>query len=148
MAYGTILASVADSEIDAFRSRERRRLKADKIFACSHLVAYWIKAQPLGRLLGEAIDGGEVLRKDLRHPFRPPMFQSPRLVRQLQSELRSAWDRVKAERVPPELLGFLGDEIPGVVEIFEHAGARSRGILTVLDPSDDPESPEIVPEES
>lgn len=74
MAYGNYLASVSENEITNLAAQPTELLDAHKIEIVSHLVAYWVKVQPLGRVLGEAIDGGNVLSEALWHPLRRPKY--------------------------------------------------------------------------
>lgn len=81
MAYFTLMASVAEAEVDALRQDLSLALHPSRVSGASHLLSYWVKVQPLGQLLNEAVDGGELLHGDLWHPLRPPMFHLPPKVR-------------------------------------------------------------------
>jgi hypothetical protein len=144
MAYGVVLAGVPESGVEEFRSGRVRALQPSKIVYCSHLLSYWVRVQPLGELLGEAIDGGESLRGDLWHRFRIPMVHPASQSRELYEKLRVEWERVISLKVGPEELGYLGNEIPLVLSVFAHASAHQQAVVSVLDPPQDKNSPEIV----
>jgi len=143
MAYGVHVASVAASDIDKFRSGNVSELVASKVVVCSHLLAYWVKVQPCGALLEEALDGGEALRGDLRHPLRVPRVHLPAAARVLSDKLKSEWARLQEQVVPEKDFGYLRNEIPVVLSVFETAAALGQGIVTVLDPPVDPKAPRL-----
>src|SRR5215471_8110428 len=91
MAYSTKLASVPQERVLLFRQDHRQSLKASRIVECSHLIAYSVTVQPLGQVLGKAIDGGEPLDVGLWHPLRPPLIHGSESVRMIWTELVAAW---------------------------------------------------------
>jgi hypothetical protein len=89
VAYFTLMASVAEAEVDALRQASSLLLHPSLVFGASHVLSYWIEVQPLGQILNEAVDGGELLHDELWHPLRPPMFHRPIQVRSLADRLFS-----------------------------------------------------------
>lgn len=143
MAYGVMLASIHESQIEDFRARRIADLSIIDRFTCSHLLAYWIPVQPLGRLLEEALDGGEELRADLRHPYRVPMYHPPLWTKVLAEQLRAEWAKGLQGGLGAKELSYFGSEIPGVVSLFENASLRGLGIVSILDPVVDPATPNL-----
>lgn len=140
MAYGTSLASVHTSAIDRYRRGEKpESLGASKIVVCSHLIGYWVKLQPLGRLLGESIDQGETLSDNAWHPLRPPVVVSPGLVRKRAERLRSEWNQVRDQFGPTDgEADWYAVEILKVLTLYEHASGAGEAVVSVLDaPFDD-----------
>ena len=56
MAYRTMFAAVAETDLDAFRGDPSRPLQPSLILSASHVLAYMVEARPLGNLLQEAVD--------------------------------------------------------------------------------------------
>jgi hypothetical protein len=91
MAYLSYLASVPENQVLAIRTDANVTLHPSMLIPVSHLIANWVGVQPLGELLGKAIDGGETLNEKLTHPFRSPTYHDPQGVRLLNLELTKAW---------------------------------------------------------
>jgi hypothetical protein len=129
MAYANMLASISEKEVAALRTVAAHRVRSSLTVYTSHLTAYWIEVQPLGDLLGRALDGGEIVIADQPHPLRPPVVHRPETVRRLTEELRTAWDQVSHQ--------FDGDgwtqrEVTTVLRLFAHAGERDEYVLSYL----------------
>ena len=136
MAYGVLMAAVPPEDIDEYRQSGRSQpLATTDLFTCSHGVAYWVTFQPLGQLLGEAIDRGEPLRSDLWHPLRPPIVVEPTEVRQRLVKLEEAF------------AGYLNDfgltessedwyvhEIGNVLGVYRLAAASGATVVSVVQP--------------
>src|SRR5436305_1721072 len=90
MAYAVYLVSVPPSQVDSLRNVPQVLLQPARIEIVSHLIAYWVKVQPLGKLLGEAVQGGELLTPMLHHPLRNPVCHRPDDVAQIHSQLAAA----------------------------------------------------------
>jgi hypothetical protein len=133
MAYLNRLASVLQQRIDALRQDLREPLGASRVTFCSHLLAYWVEEQPLGKLLGEAIDGGHRLDPRLWHPLRSPVVQDAKTVASLNEQLQSEWDRVVRDKRAVVNEGWYVSEIRRVLAIFEHASKRGECIVSMLD---------------
>jgi hypothetical protein len=104
------------------------------------LTAYWVKAQPLGDLLVEAIDGGEPLREDLWHPLHPPAVHGPAEVRRISDRLGGAW----AQAVESGL-DYPEGEIKPVLDIFAHAALHNECIVRFLDrPMDEEQANRVI----
>jgi hypothetical protein len=88
LAYFTLMASVAEIEIDEFRQDLSLVLHPSLVCGVSHLLSYWVKVQPLAQLLNKAVEGGELLHGELWHPLRPPMVHRPPKVRSLPNRSR------------------------------------------------------------
>jgi hypothetical protein len=139
MAYVTYLASVPEDQVRRLASDPSRTLDASVTVVVSHLIAYWVEAQPLGRLLGEAVDGGRVLGDAFWHPLRPPGYHPPDRVASLLRSLSEAWEQAVAEHPLPA-----GDwyrvEIEKVLTVFcDAAGRGGHCVVSVLGPPSDPE---------
>ena len=132
MAYFTLMASVAEAEVDAFRQDPSLDLRPTLVSGASHLLSYWVKVEPLGQLLNEAIDGGELLQGELWHPLRPPMFHRPSKVRSLAEHIEAAWDSVKAD-MPQDDGGWLVAEISRMLRVYRHAATVGECVITALD---------------
>jgi hypothetical protein len=58
MAYLNLLASVPEPEVERLRRDPTFVVTPTLVTGASHLLAYWVQTQPLGSLLGQALDGG------------------------------------------------------------------------------------------
>src|SRR5262249_45952092 len=110
-----------------------------KIIRCSHVLATWVTITPLNHVLREAIDGGQLLRADLWHPFRVPVFHSKTTVRRLHQELLAALDRAIQENGPAPPDDWYGRQIANIVELFSHAADQGEAVVSFLDRSQDEE---------
>jgi hypothetical protein len=133
MAFLDRLVSVSQAEVDALRADENSPLTPTLSVLVSHLIAYWVQVQPLGRLLGQAVDGGTVLNKALRHQLRDPCYHGPEVVRTLYMLLSEAWqDATSAQPVPPD--DWYRIEIEKVLRLFAHAADRGECVVSALEP--------------
>jgi hypothetical protein len=132
LAYFTLMASVAEAEVDALRQDPSLALHPSLVSGVSHLLSYWVKIQPLGQLLNEAVDGGELLHGELWHPLRPPMFHRPLKVLSLAHQVEAAWEGVQAE-MPQDDGGWLVAEVNRLLRLYRHAAAAGEGVVTALD---------------
>ena len=135
------MAAVPPEEIDEYRRSGRSRLLVTTdLFTCSHGVAYWVTVQPLGRLLGEAIDGGETLRSDLWHPLRPPIVVEPAEVRQRLVKLEEAFSKYLDELGLTESSeDWYVHEIGHVLGVYRLAAASGAAVVSVIQPPWDEE---------
>ena len=131
MAYTTTLASIPESRIPAFRQDQKESLCASRVIECSHLMAYWVQVQPLGALLGRAIDGGEPLDTNLWHSFRPPVFHRAAAVQEIYAELKRVWDSTQQE-LPLSEDDWYGMQIKEIVDLFGWAESRQEAVVSVL----------------
>ena len=136
MAYLTLIASIAESEIARFREGSVEAMAASKIEYVSHYLAYGVPEEPLRQLLGQAIDGGEPLREDLWHPFRSPLVQTLETVKTRWSQLSEAWSTV-LRRIEVAEDDWYKIEITKVLDIFEHASRNTECIVSALEPPAD-----------
>jgi len=132
MAYAALLGSVADDAVIGFRGGSRTVLESALVVRCSHLPTSWVAIQELRELLREAIDGGDQLRGDLWHPFRPPIWHPSSAAAEIASKLRAMWDQILREH-PEEYPGWYGVEIGKVLQVFEHAAANHQGVVSFLE---------------
>jgi hypothetical protein len=132
LAYFTLMASVAEADVEAFRQDPSLLLQPTLVSGASHLLSYWVKIQPLGQLLNEAVDGGELLHGELWHPLRPPMFHRPPKVRSVAELIDAAWEGVKAQ-MPQDDGGWLVIEVNRVMRLYRHAAAAGECVVTALD---------------
>ena len=100
MAYLNFLLSVPEEQVESLRKDASYLLAPTKSTYVSHLMGYWVKIEPLGKLLGKLLDGGEVANPNLWHPFRVPVFHRPAAVQELYSEISHAWS--KNVKSPPK----------------------------------------------
>lgn len=137
MAYGTIVASVSEESVSAYRADARTVLDTSMSVFVSHLLAYWIQVEPFGSTLGKCIDGGEELAPRLWHPLRVPLVHSPDAVADLANELERAWNETQQKHVAVEDNDFCGPQITNLVKLFVYATANDECVVTFLDrPSD------------
>jgi hypothetical protein len=139
MAYAVLIGSIPETQLAEFLAGERERLEASKVARCSHILASWVTVAPLNRVLHEAIDGGELMRTDLWHPFRLPVFHGNAAVRRLHKELIDALDRAVQEKGNPPENDWYAVEIGKVLEVFAHAAIRGEAIVRFLEPPQDEE---------
>jgi hypothetical protein len=139
MAFAVLIGSVPETQALEFRAGERPRLEASRIVRCSHLLASWVTVSPLNRILREAIDGGQPLRADLWHPWRPPVFHTAASAHLLHRKLIEALDLAIQEKGVPPADDWYAVEIGKVIDVFAHAAARGEGIVRFLEPPQDEE---------
>lgn len=132
MAYSNLLAAVPEADIARLRADPAVLLRPSMVSGVSHLLAYWVEDQPLGGLLGRALDGGEVIRPELWHPLRPPLVHGPAAVCEM------------AERVGAAAAGlaladddWLAAEIGRLLRVFRHAAGAGECVVSALDPPAD-----------
>ena len=128
MAYFNLLAAVPEADIARLRGDPSFLLSPSLVSGCSHLLAYWVEARPLGALLARALDGGEVIVAELWHPLRPPLVHGPTAVREL------------AELVSAEVAGlaltdddWLMTEVGRLLRVFRHAASAGECVVSALD---------------
>jgi hypothetical protein len=143
MAYGNFLASVSLEEIEKLRNTPSYMLNVDVLEQVSHLVGYWVKVQPLGELLGQALDGGEIVSASLHHPLRSPTFHTPGAAEALQRKLAQAWTASYESVTSPEMEWFR-IEIEKVLGVFDAAVSHGHGVISVLEPPMDEERASLV----
>ena len=98
-----------------------------------------MQLQPLGRILGEVIDGGEILRQNLEHPFRMPLVHDSSGIKVSYQKLQGAWESVKAS-YPIEPDDWYDEQIESVLSIFAWASERGEAVVTALGMKSDSES--------
>jgi hypothetical protein len=139
MAYFNLLLSVPAAELAALRADASYIAKYTEQTAVSHLLAYWIKTQPLGELLASAIDGGEPIHDKLWHPLRNPIFHQPAGVAKLHSEIAAAWQQVPSDEKTRHPFDYFGPEIERLLAVFKHAAANGECVVSILEPPADAE---------
>jgi hypothetical protein len=143
MAYLNLLASVSESDIEVLRRDERSLIRPSLVVGVSHLLGSWIDMQPLGGLLRQALDGGELVNAELWHPYRVPCFHRPSAVQSLNQDINAAWQQVLASMdIPAE--DWLGYEMRRLLRLFGHATASQECVLSVLEPPIDWERAHLV----
>ncbi len=146
MAYFTLMASVAEADVDAFRRDSSLVLRPSLVSGASHLLSNGLPDQPesqFSRLLSEAVDGGELLHADLWHPLRAPLFHRPPSVRWLSEHLELQWESVK-ELIPDDDGGWTLAEVRRLVSVYRHAAGASECVVTALDHPGDQERARLV----
>lgn len=139
MAYLNFLAAASSQQIQALRTDSTVLLRPSLVVAVSHLVGYWVEIQPLGELLGQALDGGEELSDQLWHPLRRPVFHTAEQVQSLHGKLTGAWDSARGPQTERDEWDWYRHEIGEVLRAFRHASERGECIVSVLQPPDDAE---------
>jgi hypothetical protein len=138
VAYLNFLVAAPEADVQALRWDASITLNPSLVVAMSHLVGYWVEVQPLGKLLGQAIDGGLPVNSELWHPLRPPVFHGADAVEALQAQLADAWQHVLASLPLPEDEWYRV-EIEKVLRLFQHAAARHEAVVSVLERPGDAE---------
>ena len=133
VAYGNHIASVPYAEVGRHRRDASAVLRHSRLETVSHLLASWVKAEPIGGLLREALDGGDLLAEHLHHPLRPPRVHAPERVAPLAAALREAFAAATAGEPVREVRWFI-PEIEWAIGLFEHAAARGEAVVSVLTP--------------
>jgi WD40 repeat protein len=137
MAYGAVLVSVPEHQVVEFQNERRAVLEPSRTIVCSHLIAYWIHAQPLGRLLAEAVDGGQPLHPALWHPLVKPAFHSAAAVRDLERRITSTWNHLVEQHADDSAAEGFREEIVRVLALFAHAASRDEAVVHFLQPPAD-----------
>jgi hypothetical protein len=106
------------------------------VLEVSHLLAYSVRTQPLGGLLGRALDSGTLVHAELWHPLRPPVFHPPAAVAELADAIAQARAEVVDARPAPHA-DLWADEIEAVLRLFRHAAESGECVVSVLDPPAD-----------
>lgn len=137
MAYLNLLASVPEPEVERLRQDPSFVVAPSLVLGASHLIGYWVQVQPLGGLLGRALDGGQALHPDLWHPLRPPGYHPPPVVAQLSQGIDDAWRLVLAGQ-PPEDVEWLSFEVDRLLKVFRHATGSGECVVSALEaPADE-----------
>ncbi len=140
MAYLNFLLSVPEEQVDALRKDASILLTPTKLTGVSHLLGYWVKVKPLEKLLGEVLDGGEIVNAVLWHPLRAPMFHRPEAVKDLYIRLVEAWKDVLSTPATAEGdFDWYKSEMSRLLTLLEHAANRNECVVSVLEPPADPE---------
>ena len=132
MAYSALVASTPSDAVAAYRDGSSE-LAASGVIRVSHLLSYWVQVQPLGWVLGECIDGGEILADRLWHPFRLPLLHRPQEVVRLSCDLNAAWQQVVSEHFSAEDDDFFQPQITGLLNLFQHAAETGESVVSFLD---------------
>jgi len=133
MAYLNYLASAPSAQVEAVKSDPNALIAPTLFVSVSHLIAYWVQVQPLGQLLGQAIDGGEIIHSSLQHKLRDPFYHDPDAVRSLNTQLSSEWLQVTSTQ-PSAPDDWYRIEIEKVLLLFGHAAERGECVVSCLDP--------------
>jgi hypothetical protein len=137
MAYFNLLAAVAEAEVDALRMAPIGFLRPSLVSMASHLLSSWVQVEPLGQLLRQALDGGELLHSKFWHPLRPPVFHRPPTVQTLTEQITAAWQEVRRDE-PPEDEDWLAAEIGRLLRVYRHAAEAGECVVSALDlPADE-----------
>src|SRR5687768_18513654 len=138
MAYGNYIAAVPLDQIAELRRNRDSILRPSRLEMVSHLLAYWVKARPVGKLFGDALDGGELLADGLEHPLRPPMLHLPADVARLRTFIRDGLEAATAAGETREVEWFRSD-IERLLRVMDLAIERGEALISVLDPPMDEE---------
>ncbi len=138
MAYVNYIAAVPLDQIAELRRNRNSVLRPSRLEMVSHLLAYWVKAQPAGKLFEDALDGGEFLADGLEHPYRPPMMHLPADVFRLRALIRVGLEAAAAAADTNGVEGFRLD-IDRLLRVMDVAIERGEAIISVLEPPMDEE---------
>jgi hypothetical protein len=127
-----MMASVPEREVNAFRLDLTLVVHPSLVSGASHFLVDYVKVQPLGLLLNDAIDGGELLHEKLWHPLRPPYFHRPPAVCALADQVEAAWETARAD-LPNDDGGWLVAEVTRLLRLYRHAGNVGECVVTALD---------------
>jgi hypothetical protein len=128
VAYLNLLASVPEADVVRLRADAAVWLRPSRVSGASHLLVTWVDAQPLGRLLWKALDGGELIRPELWHPLRPPLVHSPAVVCGLAEQVAAA---VASGAVAGD--EWLALEVGRLLRLFQHAAGAGECVVSALD---------------
>jgi hypothetical protein len=135
MAYLNWLASIPVAAIPNLKSIAAINQHATASSPCSHLIASWVVVQPLGRLLGEALDGGDSLPGGWRHRLRGPKYHLPDAVCELSRRLHDEWQLMSDCAVEGSADQWYSMEIDRVLRLFRHTETRSEAVVSYLEDS-------------
>jgi hypothetical protein len=132
VAYFNLLASVSERDVERLRLDPSFLVRPSMVSGASHLLAYWVQAQPLGGLLGRALDGGELVHPELWHPLRPPLYHPSAVVAELAKSISEAWETT-VQRHPLPDGDWLAVELARLLRVFNHGAEANECIISVLD---------------
>ena len=136
MAYPNLLVSVPVSAVARLNSVAKINQYASAGSYCSHLIAYWVEIQPLGQLLGEALDGGDPLPGGWRHRFRVPKYHPPASVTDLFTKINAEWELLCSQNANIcKQDDWYALEIGRVMRLFEHASNHGEAVVSYFDDS-------------
>ena len=132
MAYLNYLVAAPEADVLVLSRDSTFVLEPSLVVGVSHLIGYWVEVQPLGQLLGQALDGGIVVSPGLWHPLRPPIYHKAEAVKALHQQIAGEWQReLAANPVPQD--DWYSIEIEKVLRLFRHASDRSESVVSVLE---------------
>jgi hypothetical protein len=130
VAGSTLLVSIPDEQVIAFRERRRSQLVTDLSIRCSEILTSWVRPDDLRNLLRLALDGGQPPRSDLWHPQRVPMWHPSEAASEIDSKLRKVWNELRHANHPPDSSDWYVVEISKVLKVLEHPAASHSGIVS------------------
>ena len=132
MAYLNFLVAAPEVDVLALSRDTSVVLEPSLVVAVSHLIGYWVEVQPLGKIVGQAVDGGLAVSPDLWHPLRQPVYHRAEAVQALHLQLVEEWERVLADKPVPED-DWYRIEIEKVLRLFRHASDQTECVVSVLE---------------
>jgi hypothetical protein len=132
VAYYNLLASVPETDVQQLRRDPSALVRPSLVLGASHLLAYWVKIQPLGGLLHRALDGGEALHGELWHPLRPPLVHEPAAVQELARQIDVCWEEAQRGEPLPDA-DWLSVEVRRLLRLFRHAAGAGECVVSALD---------------
>src|SRR5262249_25422469 len=132
VAYLNLLAAVPEVEVERLHQDPAFEVTPSMVLGASHLLGYWVQVQPLGGLLGRALDGGQPLHPELWHPLRPPGFHPPVAVAELAQAISEAWEAALVAQPLPDG-DWLVAEVGRLLRVFRHAAESGECIISALD---------------
>ena len=132
MAYLNLLASASEADVERLRRDPLFVVRPSLVLGTSHLLGYWVQVQPLGGLLGRALDGGQPLHPELWHPLRAPGYHPPAIVAELAEAVGRAWEEGIAAAPLPDG-DWLAVEVVRLLRVFRHAAGAGECIISALE---------------
>jgi hypothetical protein len=134
VGYINVLFSVPAEQIRAIQDDPNRLLHPASVSPVGHVWWPAEEAEPLLDLIGEVLDGGELLSPAYRHPLRPPVYHDPRRVRDLAEQLDRAWQQPYAAPYRVEAGGMVRSGFEEILRLFRGASGRGECVVSVLLP--------------
>lgn len=133
MAYSVLLGATPEAQIAEYQDKRRDLLDTSRRIRVSHALTTNIAIVPLRVVLGDAIDGGHILRSDLWHPMRTPRFHAAVEVPHQHQLLETAVADVVREHGPLPPGDYFGDQILELISLFAHAINSGEAIVSVVE---------------
>jgi hypothetical protein len=136
VAYLMTIASAPLDEVQRLIANPSHIIRPTRFEFVSHYLAYSVQIQPLGKTIGLALDGGELIHPDLWHPFRPPLVHFAAAVQDLHQRLQHLWAVELAEHEIADD-DWYGVEISKLLSVLGYASNANECLVSALHPPAD-----------